>query len=68
MDTLEKLFQIASDENIIIDYADSLPDDLEGLYLHLEDIGHIISILYYVKENILQYSLIFLKLHHFYKL
>lgn len=51
MDTLEKLFQIASDENIIIDYTDSLPDDLEGLYLHLEDIGHIISILYYVKEN-----------------
>lgn len=51
MNTLEKLYQIASDENIIIDYTDSLPNNLEGLYLHLEGIGHIISILYNVKND-----------------
>ena len=51
MGTLEKLFQIASDEGIIIDYTDKLPRGLEGLHLHLEGIGHIISILYYIKYD-----------------
>lgn len=51
MDTLEKLFQIASDEGIIIDYTDELPKGLEGMHIHLEGIGHIISILYNVKED-----------------
>lgn len=51
MDTLEKLFQIASDEGIIIDYTNKLPQGLKGLHIHLKGIGHVISILYYVKED-----------------
>lgn len=51
MDTLEKLFQIASDENITIDYTDTLPNTLQGLYLQLEGIGPIISILKYIQED-----------------
>lgn len=51
MNTLEKLIQIAQDENITIDYTDYLPCNLEGLHLHLEGIGHIISILNYIKDD-----------------
>lgn len=51
MDTLEKLFQIAADEGIIIDYTDSLPNTLQGLHIHLQGIGHIISILHYIKND-----------------
>lgn len=51
MNTLEKLFQIAADENITIDYTDSLPNGLLGLHIHLDGIGHIISILRSVKDN-----------------
>lgn len=51
MNTLEKLTQIAADENIIIDYTDSLPNNLQGLHMHLKNTGHIISILYSVKED-----------------
>lgn len=51
MNTLEKLYQIASDENIIIDYTDSLPNKMLGLYIHLEGIGNIISILDSIKND-----------------
>ena len=51
MDTLEKLYQIASDENIIIDYTDSLPNKMLGLHIHLEGIGNIISILDSIKND-----------------
>lgn len=51
MNTLEKLFQIASDENIIIDYTDSLPNKMLGLHIHLEGIGNIISILHAIKDD-----------------
>lgn len=51
MDVLEKLFQIATDEGIIIDYTDSLPNTLQGLHIHLKDTGHIISILHDIKDD-----------------
>ena len=51
MNTLEKLIQIAQDENITIDYTDYLPYNLEGLHINLEGIGHIISILHRVKND-----------------
>ena len=50
MDTLERLLQIAADERITIDYTDSLPTGLEGLHIHLDGIGHIISILHRVRN------------------
>ena len=51
MNTLEKLTQIAADENIIIDYTDCLPNNLQGLYMNLDVTGPIISMLHSVKEN-----------------
>ena len=51
MNTLEKLTQIAYNENIIIDYTDCLPNNLQGLYMNLDVTGPIISMLHSVKEN-----------------
>lgn len=49
--TLEQLLQIAADEGITVDYADSLPGDMKGLHIFLEGIGHIITILKDIKED-----------------
>ncbi len=51
MDKLEKLLQIVSDENIILHYDDSLPYQLEGLYVNIKDVGPAIFLLKKLKQN-----------------
>lgn len=51
MDKLEKLLQIVSDENIILHYDDSLPYQLEGLYVNIKDVGPAIFLLNKLKQD-----------------
>lgn len=51
MDKLEKLLQVVYDENIILHYDDSLPYQLEGLYVNIKDIGPAIFLLNRLKQD-----------------
>ena len=51
MTKLEKLLQLAEDENIIIHYTDYLPYNLGGLYVEIGGVGPIINILNSIKDN-----------------
>lgn len=51
MDKLEKLLQVVSDENIILHYDNSLPYQLEGLYVNIKDVGSAIFLLNSLKQN-----------------
>ena len=51
MDKLEHLLQIAKDENILLHYDDSLPYNLEGLYVNIKDVGPAIFLLKRLKQN-----------------
>lgn len=51
MDKLEKLLQIVCDEDIILHYDDSLPYQLEGLYVNIKDVGPAIFLLNRLKQD-----------------
>ena len=51
MDKLEKLLQVIYDENIILHYDDSLPYQLEWLYVNIKDVGHAIFLLNRLKQD-----------------
>lgn len=51
MDKLDKLLQLAYDENIIIHYTDHIPGNLGGLYIEIPGLGPVINILNSIKNN-----------------
>lgn len=51
MDKLENLLQVVSDENIILHYDNSLPYQIEGLYVNIRDVGPAIFLLNSLKQN-----------------